>query len=152
MLGNLKLAVLGPTPRTWSLVNELQEAKKTLPPVSITDLEHKSALGKGSFGEVSLCFWRRGQLDVAVKANGWECINAEAIDNESKLLAVLIQYPHNNVVTVYGIVNDHPDRRVRLVMKYCASGSLDAYLGRLRLQVGVVRLPLAHRRRRRRWS
>ena len=66
-------------------------------------------------------------MDVAVKANGVSCMNVAAIDNERKLLELLFQHPHRNILVVYGIVTDAPDGKVRLVMAHCHSGSLDAY-------------------------
>ena len=71
-------------------------------------------------------------MEVAVKGNGVSCINTAAIDNERKLLELLLQHPHRNILVVYGIVTDAPDGRVRLVMAHCAGGGLDSYLGQLR--------------------
>ena len=68
-------------------------------------------------------------MEVAVKANGVQCANITAIDNERKLLELLLQHPHRNILVVYGIVTDAPDDGgVRLVMAYCPHGSLDVYL------------------------
>jgi hypothetical protein len=77
---------------------------------------------------VSLAWWEGGQTDVAVKSNGVDCADSAAIDNERQLLEVLLSKPHKNVVTVYGICTDAPDGGVRLVMDYCACGSLDSML------------------------
>ena len=85
-------------------------------------------MGSGSFGDVSLAWWEGGQTEVAVKANGVDCADAAAIDNERQLLEVLLLKPHKNVVTVYGICTDAPDGGVQLVMDYCVSGSLDGVL------------------------
>ena len=71
-------------------------------------------------------------MDVAVKANGVSCLNVAAIDNERKLLELLLQHPHKNILVVYGIVTDAPDRSVRLVMAYCPGGSLGGYLNSIR--------------------
>ena len=85
-------------------------------------------LGKGSFGEVHLAYWVDGHCEAAVKANGVDCANAAAIDNEQRLLEVLLRRPHRNILVVYGICVDAPDGAVRLVMAYCPGGSLDEYL------------------------
>ena len=98
----------------------------------MSSLQNRRVLGKGSFGEVCLSWWEGGHMEVAVKANGVQCVNASAIDNERKLLELLFQHPHRNILVVYGIVTDAPDGCVRLVMSYCAGGSLDTYLGRIR--------------------
>ena len=71
-------------------------------------------------------------MDVAVKANGVSCMNATAIDNERELLEILFRHPHGNILVVYGIITDAPDGSVRLVMAYCAGGSLDAHLNNIR--------------------
>ena len=71
-------------------------------------------------------------MDVAVKANGVSCMNVAAIDNERKLLELLLQHPHRNILVVYGIVIDAPDGNVRLVMAYCSGGGLDGYLSTIR--------------------
>ena len=67
-----------------------------------------------------------------MKSNGVDCVNAAGIDNERELLELLLQHPHRNILVVYGIVTDASDEVVRLVMAYCAGGSLDAYLTSLR--------------------
>jgi hypothetical protein len=77
---------------------------------------------------VTLAWWEGGHTEVAVKANGVDCANVDAIDNERRLLEVLLIKPHKHVVTVYGICTDAPDGGVRLVMDYCACGSLDGML------------------------
>ena len=76
-------------------------------------------------------------MEVAVKANGVQCINTLAIDNERTLLELLLRHPHKNLLVVYGIVTDAPDGSVRLVMAYCAGGSLDSYLSNIR-ELGEV--------------
>ena len=103
-----------------------------LPQIPLSTLEARRVIGTGSFGEVSLSWWRDGHLDVAVKANGVSCMNTTAIDNERKLLELLFQHPHRNILAVYGIVTDAPDGNVRLVMAYCNGGSLDTYLNTVR--------------------
>ena len=71
-------------------------------------------------------------MDVAVKANGVSCMNIDAIDNERKLLELLLRHPHKNILVVYGIVADAPDGTVRLVMAHCPGGSLDGFLNSFR--------------------
>ena len=100
-----------------------------LPRIASTTLHVRRVLGKGSFGEVCLAWWEGGLVEVAVKANGVQCANITAIDNERKLLELLLQHPHRNILVVYGIVTDAPDDGgERLVMAYCPHGSLDVYL------------------------
>ena len=103
-----------------------------LPQIAVTTLHQRAVIGTGSFGEVCLSWWEGGHVEVAVKANGVSCINTAAIDNERKLLELLLQHPHRNILVVYGIVTDAPDGRVRLVMAYCAGGSLDRYMSQIR--------------------
>ena len=67
-------------------------------------------------------------MDVAVKSNGVSCMNIAAIDNERRLLELLLQHPHRNILVVYGIVTDAPDGHVRLVMAHCPGGGLDSFL------------------------
>ena len=103
-----------------------------LPRIPVAELERRSVLGRGSFGEVHLAWWDGGHMEVAVKANGVSCANAAAIDNERRLLELLLQHPHRNILVVYGICLDAADGCVRLVMAYCAGGSLDGYLAAIR--------------------
>jgi hypothetical protein len=65
---------------------------------------------------------------VAAKRNGTDCEDLAAIDNERSLYEKLMANPHDHVLPVYGICTDAPDGKVRLVMKYCEKGSLDALL------------------------
>ena len=95
-------------------------------------LTKRRVLGVGAFGEVCLSWWQGGHVEVAVKSNGIDCVNTAAIDNERELLELLLQHPHRNILVVYGIVTDASDAVVRLVMAYCAGGSLDGYLFALR--------------------
>ena len=95
-------------------------------------------IGAGSFGEVCLSWWEGGHVEVAVKANGVNCVSVTTIDNERKLLELLLQRPHRNILVVYGIVTDAPDGNVRLVMAYCPGCGLDGYLNSVR-ESGEVR-------------
>jgi hypothetical protein len=55
----------------------------------------------------------------------------------------LHQHPHPNILTVFGICCDFEDQRVRLVMEYCAKGSLFDLLQRQGVEVrcdGVAQL------------
>jgi hypothetical protein len=104
----------------------------TLRCIPFASLYPRGTLGRGSFGDVTLAWWEGGHTEVAVKANGVDCANAAAIDNERRLFEVLLLKPHRNIVTVFGICADAPDGGVRLVMNYSAFGSLD---GMLRSQV-----------------
>ena len=103
-----------------------------LPRIPLSSLEKRRVIGAGSFGEVCLSWWEGGHLEVAVKANGVSCMNVAAIDNERKLLELLLQHPHRNILVVYGIVIEAPDGNVRLVMSYCPGGGLDGYLNSVR--------------------
>ena len=100
----------------------------TLPRISLASLTSRQVIGAGSFGEVCLSWWEGGHVNVAVKANGVKCANKDAIDNERKLLELLLRHPHRNIMVVYGIVTDALDGNVRLVMAYCHGGGLDGYL------------------------
>ncbi len=91
-------------------------------------LTHPRRLGKGAFGDVDLAEYVERGLMVAVKCNGTNCADAAAIDNERRLYDKLLLHPHDNILPVYGICTDAPDKKVRLVMKYCEKGSLDEYL------------------------
>jgi hypothetical protein len=78
-------------------------------------------------------------LMVAVKCNGTACADTAAIDNERRLYDRLVLDPHENILTVYGICNDAPDGKVRLVMKFCEKGSLSDYLaGTAKREVRLV--------------
>ena len=103
-----------------------------LPQIAMAGLQKRRVLGAGSFGEVYLAWWEGGHMEVAVKANGINCVNTAAIDNERRLLELLLRHPHKNILVVYGIVTDASDGAVRLVMMHCAGGSLDAYLTGIR--------------------
>jgi serine/threonine protein kinase len=84
--------------------------------------------------------WLAKGIMVAVKRNATDCVDAAAIDNERRLYDKLLLHPHDNILPVYGICVDAPDRKVRLVMKYCEKGSLDNYLiGTARHEVWFVR-------------
>ena len=108
-----------------------------LPRIALSSLEKRRVIGAGSFGEVCLSWWEGGQMYVAVKANGVSCMNVTAIDNERKLLELLLQRPHWNILVVYGIVTDAPDGNVRLVMAHCPGGGLDGYLNAARKSAEV---------------
>ena len=83
--------------------------------------------------------WLAKGITVAVKRNGTECVDTAAIDNERSLYEKLMANPHDHVLPVYGICTDAPDGKVRLVMKLCEKGSLDALLrGHAAPEVGVV--------------
>ena len=108
------------------------QVASVLPQIPLATLEARRVIGAGSFGEVCLSWWEGGHMDVAVKANGVSCMNTAAIDNERRLLELLLQHPHRNILVVYGIVTDAPDGNVRLVMAYCHGGGLDVYLNTTR--------------------
>jgi serine/threonine protein kinase len=91
-------------------------------------LAHIRHLGGGAFGDVDLMDYVERGLTVAVKCNGTTCADAAAIANEQGLYEKLLLHPHDNILPVYGICVDAPDGKVRLVMKYCEKGSLNAYL------------------------
>ena len=110
---------------------------RRLPPIAAASQRPQRIIGTGSSGEVVLSWWAGGPIDVAVKANGVQCKNAAAIDNEAALLERLLLRPHKHILVVYGIVTDAPDGGVRLVMAHCAGGSLDGYLNRARQLEGV---------------
>jgi hypothetical protein len=96
--------------------------------ISHTELGTDSRpLGAGSFGAVVGTQWRKN-TSVAVKQNGIEASNEVAIQNEVALHDLLLLEPHPNIVTVFGLCVDHPDKRVRLVMQVCEKGSLDNLL------------------------
>jgi hypothetical protein len=48
---------------------------------------------------------------------------------------LLLERPHRNILTVYGICIDAPDAKLRLVMEYCEEGSVFDFLLRARLEV-----------------
>ncbi len=72
--------------------------------------------------------WLARGITVAVKRNGTDCVDTAAIDNERSLCEKLMVNQHDHVLPMYGICTDAPDGKVRLVMKYCEKGSLDALL------------------------
>ena len=115
--------------RLWFVV---PQTGATLPRIPLSSLEKRRVIGQGAFGEVCLSWWEGGHTDVAVKANGVSCANVAAIDNERRLLELLLQRPHRNILVVYGIVTDAPDGNVRLVMSYCPGGGLDGFLNAVR--------------------
>ena len=90
-------------------------------------------------GDVRMAQWGGGQMAVAVKSTGVSCSNAAAVDSERKLLEVLQQSPHKNVLVVYGICTDAPDGSMRLVMAFCSGGGLEKYLQGFRAS-GTVRV------------
>ena len=108
----------------------------------MSSLDVKRVIGKGAFGEVQLAWWSGGHVEVAVKANGEVCANTAAIEQEKALLDLLLRHPHANIIVVYGICLDAADGAVRLVMKYCEGGSLDAHLIQLRSSGKVLGPPL----------
>ena len=121
-----------------------------LPHIAAASLVTKRVLDSGSFGDVCLAWWSGGHVDVAVKANGLRCANVAAINNERKLLELLLQHPHHNILVVYGICLDAPDGAVRLVMAHCSGGSLSKHLIGIR-DAGQVRPVNAEGRGSARW-
>ena len=88
-------------------------------------------------------------MPVAVKVNSGlnpvQCRNEAAIDNGRQLLELLLQghhHPDENIRVDSGIVTDAPDGtvRLRMVIEYCHSGTLDGYpsLNGVRRQSGEV--------------
>ena len=83
---------------------------------------------------------------MAVKENkpGRACMNPAAIDKERLLLETLFQAPHPNMIVVYGVMTEVSDQldagNVCLVMEYCAYGSLESYLKKIR-ESGEVGAP-----------
>ncbi len=106
----------------------LSSSRTGLALVPFTHLAHPRRLGKGAFGDVDLMEYVGRGLMVAVKCNGTACADTAAIDNERRLYDRLVLDPHENILTVYGICNDAPDGKVRLVMKFCEKGCLSDYL------------------------
>ncbi len=99
-----------------------------LPLIPHASLKARSVGPSGAFGELEFMEWLAKGITVAVKRNGTECVDTAAIDNERSLYEKLKDNPHDHVLPVYGICTDAPDGKVRLVMKYCEKGSLDALL------------------------
>ncbi len=96
--------------------------------IAWSDLAYLDRLGSGAFGDVALMEWRPRGLEVAVKCNGTDCVDAAAIDNERRLYEKLLSSPHENIVSVHGVCTDAPDGKLRLVMQFCRHGSLGDYL------------------------
>ncbi len=119
-------AVAAPPPPTVSVSpsSSSLSSSSTLPTVPITALDRRKLLGRGSFGEVYQAWWVGGHCLVAVKANGVRCADTTAIENERRLLEVLLHHPHDNILPVFAICLDAPDGGVRLVLKYCAGAVL----------------------------
>ena len=110
-----------------------------LPVIALDDLERHRiqerivAAGYGISPDPDPCLscWRDGR-EVVLVPTGVTSTNAAAIGNEWRVLELLLQHPHPNVLAVYGVFTDAPDRVVRLVMAHCSGGSLDKYLDRIR--------------------
>ena len=110
-----------------------------LPLIPHASLKARSLGPSGAFGDLEFMEWLAKGITVAVKRNGTECVDTAAIDNERSLYEKLKDNPHDHVLPVYGICTDAPDGKVRLVMKFCEKGSLDALLrGHAAPEVGVV--------------
>jgi serine/threonine protein kinase len=97
-----------------------------LPLIPHATLRPRSLGPSGAFGELEFVEWKG--IVVAAKRNGTDCVDTAAIDNERRLYEKLKDNPHDHILPVYGICTDAPDGKVRLVMKYCEKGSLDALL------------------------
>jgi hypothetical protein len=106
-----------------------------VPEFRFDDFEWRSKLGSGSFGTVQLARSLRTSAEYAVKGSSVDCADAAAIDNERKVFAKLLANPHPHVVPVYGVCTDAADRCLRLVMRVCAHGGLDAALRASRAKV-----------------
>ena len=113
--------------------------------IPTADLTIIRSLGKSAFCEVQLAKWApKSNLDVAVKGLNHgpggtaDATCRELLANEGKLLHVLIRYPHPGIVKAYGMCVDTPDGSVRLVMEFCAGGSLDKHLAGIRESGKVV--------------
>ena len=110
-----------------------------LPLIPHASLKARSLGPSGAFGDLEFMEWLAKGITVAVKRNGTECVDTAAIDNERSLYEKLMANPHDHVLPVYGICTDAPDGKVRLVMKLCEKGSLDALLrGHAAPEVGVL--------------
>jgi hypothetical protein len=93
-----------------------------------TTLVYLRNLGSGAFGDVALMDWSARGLTVAVKCNGTDCVDGAAIENEWRLYELLLSNPHENILPVFALCTDAPDGHVRLVMRFCESGSLESHL------------------------
>jgi hypothetical protein len=100
---------------------------RRLPVIPYADLKvAPRALGEGNFGKVYKATWRTSKAPfVAVKENGEWCTDDAAISMERRLLGSIP--PHPNVVRVYGVCIDAPDRNVCIVMEL-AECSLESFL------------------------
>lgn len=97
-----------------------------------SELTFVRVLGRGSFGEVHLC-WAQG-TKVAVKvvrnagvagAVASEREAVAALESEVRQMALLRVHP--NVVSLYGIV-DQGDGKIAAVVEYCGGGALHSAL------------------------
>ena len=118
----------GPLYNTPAAAAAAAPAGPRLPLIPHASLKPRSVGPSGAFGELEFMEWLAKGITVAVKRNGTECVDTAAIDNERSLYEKLKDNPHDHVLPVYGICTDAPDGKVRLVMKYCEKGSLDALL------------------------
>ena len=97
--------------------------------IPFAGLTTRRTLGEGAFGAVDAAWWAGGQTLVAVKRNGVLCSDRAAIENETRLLEVLLRNPHGNIIRCLGVCVDAPDGALRLVMECCDGGSVaDAIL------------------------
>jgi hypothetical protein len=101
--------------------------------ILFSDLVLVRKLGAGAFGEVEHRKWRG--TNVAVKRNGMDAGDKEALAREINLNRALLVRPHPHVVQVLGVCTDAPDGMVRMVMRMCAKGTVYDQLIRARLKV-----------------
>ena len=84
-------------------------------------------------------WWDDFHCKVALKFNGASCADPTAIDNEMRLLGLLLRRPHRNIVAMYGACTDAPDGKALMVMELCKESVYDR-LKRQREELQKVRL------------
>ncbi len=88
---------------------------------------HNSVKSRGTVG----CPHTAGCVLCAVEVLAHPCRCVRRYD-------LLLERPHRNILTVYGICIDAPDGKLRLVMEYCEEGSVFDLLLRARVEVSRV--------------
>lgn len=98
-----------------------------------SELTFVRVLGKGSFGEVHLCWAQGTKVAVKVVRNATGVAGAVASEREavaaleSEVRQMALLRVHPNVVSLYGIV-DQGDGKMAAVVEYCGGGALHSAL------------------------
>lgn len=125
-------------------------------PIAWSSLDLTHQLGEGASGHIHQATWRHNESDEDVAVKLFKGAMTSDGLPRSEIAACLAAGPHPHLIGLHGVVNDHPDQRIGLVMQRIgrdfqplagppslATCTRDVYASDLRMDLNtVVRLAL----------